>query len=89
MKTDLQAANRSIGNFYGAMRDFGQKRARNLGILLAVVIAFSIYALVTDGMEPLLPTRRGRSGQRLHLLGDGSRARADLQGDDRRQLRAG
>ena len=49
MKTDLQAANRSIGNFYGAMRDFGQKRARNLGILLAVVIAFSIYALVTDG----------------------------------------
>ena len=51
METNVQAANRSIGNFYAGLRGVGAKRTRNFGILLAVVIAFSVYALVTDGWD--------------------------------------
>ena len=45
---DAQAVNRSLGSFYAALRDVGNQRVRNLGILAVVVVAFSIWAIATE-----------------------------------------
>ena len=46
---DAQAVNRSLGSFYAALRDVGNQRVRNLGILAVVVVAFGIWAIATEG----------------------------------------
>jgi branched-chain amino acid transport system permease protein len=50
--SDVQAAaNRGLGNMFAALRDVGNQRVRNLSILLAVVVVFSIWAIATDGWD--------------------------------------
>jgi branched-chain amino acid transport system permease protein len=46
---DVQGVNRGLGQFYESLRDVGTQRLRNLSILAAVVVAFSIWAIVSDG----------------------------------------
>ena len=50
--SDAQAAaNRGLGSFYAALRDIGNQRVRNLGILLVIVVVFSIWAIASDGWD--------------------------------------
>lgn len=46
-----QTANRALGQFYASLRDIGAKRKRNLSIMAAVVVVFSVWAIATDGWD--------------------------------------
>lgn len=45
------AVSRALGEFYGSLRSLSAKNRRNLGILAAVVVVFSIWAIATDGWD--------------------------------------
>jgi branched-chain amino acid transport system permease protein len=47
--TAVAKANEQVTGFYRWLGDFSAKRARNFGIVIAVVVVFSIYAIATDG----------------------------------------
>ena len=54
MTSSTQHANETIGKAYEALERMGDKRVRNLGILVAVVVAFSIWAIADGGFELFL-----------------------------------
>jgi branched-chain amino acid transport system permease protein len=43
--------NRAIGNFYASLREIGAQRVRNLSVLAAVVVAFSIWAIAAENWD--------------------------------------
>jgi len=46
---EVNALNQALGRFYSSLHDIGVKKVRNLSILAAVVVVFSIWAIATDG----------------------------------------
>lgn len=45
------AVSRALGEFYGSLRSLSAKNRRNLGIMAAVVVLFSIWAIATEGWD--------------------------------------
>ncbi len=45
------AANQALGRFYASLREIGRNNVRNLSIMAAVVVVFSIYAIASDGWD--------------------------------------
>jgi branched-chain amino acid transport system permease protein len=48
---DTEKANEAIKEGYGALERFGTKRARNWTIAIVAVVAFSLWAIATDGWD--------------------------------------
>jgi branched-chain amino acid transport system permease protein len=48
---DVQGINRGLGQFYASLRDVGTQRLRNLSILGAIIVGFSIWAIASDGWD--------------------------------------
>ncbi len=48
---DTEHANKAIREGYAALERFGSQKVRNLGVVLAIVVAFSIWAIATDGFR--------------------------------------
>jgi branched-chain amino acid transport system permease protein len=48
---DTEHANKAIKEGYAALERFGSQKVRNLGVVLAIVVAFSIWAIATDGFR--------------------------------------
>jgi|GEM_PF-91836 len=45
------AINQGLGRLYGGLRGVGEQNRRNLAILAAVVVAFSVWAIASDGWD--------------------------------------